>query len=75
MERAFLSDLATAARSAPEAATGRSHHADEHRPKRPVLLAVGRELGEYARRASASEQSKYATSSASGGNRSRRIRI
>jgi hypothetical protein len=46
MELAFLSDLAIAARSAPEAATGRplQHPASTAR-EGPVLLAVDQRLG------------------------------
>jgi hypothetical protein len=41
MERAHLSDLASAPVGLPQ-------HPDEHRPQRPITLAVDRELGDGA---------------------------
>ena len=47
MERAFLSDLGPR-RPVDPLTVGLPQHPDEHRPKRPILLAVDQQLGEGA---------------------------
>ena len=48
MERAYVSDLASAAGHRERLPAGLPKHPDEHRPQCPILLAVDRELGEGA---------------------------